>query len=349
MTCNFRAAGRRQAWAAWSAMARAHPILQRSGFAVVISCLITTTAWGQVVGPAGNIPLPSEELAQRLSHGGFDIVSVKGAGGGIMGAKKLRLRFDDGVEIDVKWKRAPAGAEGWNNSPRREIAAYEVQKLFLEPEEYVVPVSVPRCIPLDTYAAVERHTQGNVLGADCVLGLLSVWLQNVMQPEKLFDPGRFQRDASYARSLGHLNILTYLINHQDGRANNFLISTVEQKPRLFSIDNGLAFSTVFHNYFIPNWNRIRVPSLPGKGVERLRAVQREDLDRLAVLAEMKGDEHDVLQNVKASENWNRLTGARFARGRVQFGLTVSEIDAIEERLAKLLRDVDEGKVAVVRR
>jgi len=49
-----------------------------------------------------NIPLPSEELAQRLSHGDFEIVSVKGAGGGIMGAKKLRLRFDDGVEINAK-------------------------------------------------------------------------------------------------------------------------------------------------------------------------------------------------------------------------------------------------------
>jgi hypothetical protein len=83
-------------------------------------------------------------------------------------------------------------------------------------------------------------------------------------------------------------------------------------------------------------------------VERLRAVEREDLDRLAVLAEMKGDEQDVLQNVKASENWNRLAGARLAPGRVQFGLTVSEIDAIEERLAKLLRNVDEGNVAVLR-
>jgi len=321
---------------------------QRPGFAVLASCLIATAAWGQVVGPAGNIPLPSEELTQRLSHGDFKIVSVKGAGGGIMGAKKLRLRFDDSVEIDVKWKRAPAGAEGWNNSPRREIAAYEVQKLFLEPDEYVVPVSVPRCIPLATYAAVERRTQGNVIGANCVLGLFSVWLQNVVRPGQLFDPARFQRDAGYARSLGHLNILTYLINHQDGRANNFLISTVEQNPQLFSIDNGLAFSTVFHNYFIQHWNRIRVPSLPGEGVARLRGVRRGDLDRLAVLAEMKGDESDVLQNVKASENWNRLTGTRLAPGRVQFGLTVSEIDAIEERLAKLLRDVDEGKVAVLR-
>jgi hypothetical protein len=105
---------------------------------------------------------------------------------------------------------------------------------------------------------------------------------------------------------------------------------------------------VFHNYFLPHWNRIRVPSLPGKGVERLRAVEREDLDRLAVLAEMKGDEHDILQNVKVSANWNRLIGTRLAPGRLQFGLTVSEIDAIEERLAKLLRDVDEGKVAVLR-
>jgi hypothetical protein len=67
---------------------------------------------GQAVGPAGNIPLPSKELPQRLSHDDFKVVSVKNAGGGIMGAKKLRLRFDDGVEIDVKWKRVPTGGKG---------------------------------------------------------------------------------------------------------------------------------------------------------------------------------------------------------------------------------------------
>jgi hypothetical protein len=314
----------------------------------VLVCAMATRAEGQVAGREGNIPLAPEDLSRRLSQDDFGIVSVKGAGGGLMGAKKLRLRFDDGVELDVKWKQAPAGAEGWNNSPRREIAAYEVQKLFLQPDDYVVPLSAPRCIPLEKYAVVEKNAQRNLQGADCVLGLLSVWLQNVTRPKQLFDDGRFTRDRPYARSVGHLNILTYLINHQDARANNFLMSTTEQRPQLFSIDNGLAFGRVFHNPFLPRWNRIRVPSLPVEAVDRLRRVAREDLERLAVLAEMKTDEKGVLRNVPASENWNRLTGARRASGRLQLGLTASEIDAIEERRAKLLRDVDQGKVAVLR-
>jgi hypothetical protein len=83
-------------------------------------------------------------------------------------------------------------------------------------------------------------------------------------------------------------------------------------------------------------------------VERLRAVEPEDLDRIVVLAEVKGDENDVLQNVKASENRNRLTESRPAPARVRFGLTVTEIDAIQERLAKLLRGVNERNVAVLR-
>src|SRR5688500_11840023 len=45
--------------------------------------------------------------------------------------KKLRFR--------AKWKPSAEMGEGFNNQPRKELAAHELQKLFLEPHEYVVP------------------------------------------------------------------------------------------------------------------------------------------------------------------------------------------------------------------
>ena len=321
----------------------------RATLFVAALCLIPTTGRAQLVGSDGNIPLPGEELVERLGHGEFEIVSVKGAGGGIMGAKKLKLRFvEDGLELNVKWKQAPEKGEGWNNSPRREIAAYEVQKLFLNREDYVVPGSVPRCVPLAVYAAVETDPESNYPGADCVFGLLSIWLENVKKPADLLDLDRFRQDADYARSVGNLNVLTYLINHQDGRKNNFLISTVDSRPQLFSIDNGLAFSPTFRNVFIRHWNKIRVPALPRETIDRLRGVDKEDLAALGVIAQMEADKHGILRNVEPTQNRRPDKGTRQDPGALQLGLTQSEILAIEKRLAKLLERVDKGGVPVLR-
>jgi hypothetical protein len=311
-------------------------------------CLIPATSWAQVSGAGGNIPLPPEEIVERLSRDEFEIVSVKGAGGGLMGAKRLKLRFaEDGLELKVKWKRAPDKGEGWNNSPRYEIGAYEVQKLFLDSEDYVVPVSVPRCIPVDVYVAVEKDAVSNYSGADCVFGLFSIWLENVKKPNKLLDAKRFGADAEYARGVGDLNVLTYLINHQDGRKNNFLISTTDGRRRLFSIDNGLAFSPVFRNVFTRHWNKIRVPALPRETVERLREVGGEDLVLLGVLAQMEKDEQGVLQSVQPGGNRGPRKGTRQGSEVLQLGLTQSEIEAIEKRLAKLLERVEKGEVPLL--
>ena len=311
-------------------------------------CLAAPGATGQPVGPRGNIPLPTEELVQRLGHDEFEIVSVEGAGGGIMGAKRLRLRFvEDDLELRVKWKRAPEKADGWNNSPRREIAAFEVQKLFLDSDNYVVPISVPRCIPLDVYAAIAERPESNYPGAECVFGLLSIWLENVDKPAKLLDAERFRRDANYARSIGNLNILTYLINHQDGRKNNFLISTVDHRPQLFSIDNGLAFGPVFRNVFIRHWNKIRVPALPPESIERLRKVNREDLASLGVIAQMETDAAGILSNVSVAPNSKPSRGTRQTSEGLQLGLNHSEIEAIGKRITNLLEKVDRGKIGLL--
>lgn len=322
----------------------------RATLLVIAAGLVLVTGRAQVAGPGGNIPLPPEKLAEKLSHGDFEILSVKGAGGGLMGAKRLTLRFaEDGLELKVKWKRAPDKGEGWNNSPRYEIAAYEVQKLFLDSHDYVVPVSVPRCIPLAAYAAVEEDSKSNYPGADCVFGVFSIWLENVKKPDQLLDEKRFQRDAGYARGLGNLNILTLLINHQDGRKNNFLISTADGHPLSFSIDNGLAFSPVFRNFFTRHWNRLRVPALPKETIGRLRKIGKQELAALGVIAQMTAEQGGILRNVKPTENTKPDKGTRQGPGVLQLGLTQPEIAAIEMRLAKLLERVDKGQIALLDR
>src|SRR6185436_5177529 len=99
--------------------------------------------------------------------------------------------------------------------------------------------------------------------------------------ERVFDPELFARDDRYAYHFGNLNLLHYLTDHRDSRGNNFLMCIDPANPHLFSIDNGIAFGGTLFNFFSWHYNKIRVDRLPRQSIERLRAVTRKDLDRLA--------------------------------------------------------------------
>ena len=51
---------------------------------------------------------------------------------------------EDGTVLGVKWARTPPGGRTLNNQPQYEIAAYRLQKMFLDPPHYVVPPTVMR-------------------------------------------------------------------------------------------------------------------------------------------------------------------------------------------------------------
>ena len=296
--------------------------------------------------PITNLPLPPAQLVDRLRSEDVTIVSVEAAGGGVMGAKKLTLLLgEDGFRIDVKWKAAPAGGEGWKNSPRREVAAYTAQELFLDPHDYPVPPVVARGIPLDTYAPVDGNAVPQVEGTRCVFGATAAWLRNVSQPERAFDPERFSQDAQYAFHFANLNLLAYLIAHRDARSNNFLMSTDPSNPRVFSIDNGIAFGGVLYNFFTWHFDEIRTRGLPKESVDRLRYVRRKELSKLGVLGELEADSAGLLRPVEPGDNVDPDTGTRIAPGRVQFGLTAREIEAMATRLQRLLERIDAGELA----
>ncbi len=292
------------------------------------------------------LPAPAATLEGRLQDD-FTIAAEDAAGGGVMGARKLTLAFQDGFRMEAKWKTAPAGGDGWNNSPRREVGAWAVQELFLDAADYPIPPVVARGISLDVYRIVDPAAEPNLDGTRSVFGGLAAWLQNVSQPARAFDPERFARDARYAFHFANLNLLAYLIAHRDARGSNFLMPTDPSDSRVFSIDNGIAFGGVLYNFFTWHFDELRTVGLPRQSIERLRRISRQDLTRFGILGQLAADSSGVLRAVTPGDNLDPEAGVRVAPDRIQFGLTVGELDAMEQRRVDLLVRIDAGEISLI--
>ena len=235
------------------------------------------------------------------------------------------------IVIRAKWKIAPPGGTGFNNTPEREIAAYEAQKLFLDPADYVVPPIAGICVPLDVHAEALGPVDPTFAGTRCVFGVLAYWLEDV-QDDGARDLDRIDRDPAYRDSLARLNLFTYLIDHRDPRDANFLIAKDPKRPRIFAIDNGVAFSG-FQNPFTfvyGDWGDILVPALRRADVERLRKASRADFERLAVVAQF-AIRDGMLVAVLPGPPLSANESVRVSDEIVQLGLTRKEIDAMERR------------------
>src|SRR6185503_4432576 len=120
------------------------------------------------------------EIEAWLARPDLEIAGVDLTPTGIQGAQVLTLRVPGPrpIVFRAKW-RAHSTSDG-RNSPRLELAAHAVQKLFLAPSEWVVPPSAPHCFALDAYrAAVDAGAQATFPQAPCVYGTLQYWLENV--------------------------------------------------------------------------------------------------------------------------------------------------------------------------
>lgn len=296
----------------------------------------------QVRAQDSNILYPVEEIDQRLMYEPFEILRFHDARfeGDI--PKRVIVKFSDGTMIRVKWKRSARGGWAPNNEPRYEIAAYKFQKLFLEPDEYVVPPTVGRCLPVLQYRTFEPEVSPTFKKTSDVLFVLQYWLENV-SPKDIYDKKRFETDSLYARYLGNMNIFSYLVKHSDSNIGNFLISTVPSNPRLFVVDNGLAFGSLESDRGY-EWRKMRLKRLPEDTIERLRKIQLEDLETtLGVVAQFAVKDGHLVP-IDDSENIDRNKGVRHKDEIIQFGLTSHEIKGVYSRLNKLLKWVDEGKI-----
>jgi len=256
---------------------------------------------------------------------------------------KAEVAFGNRQPMRVKLRRAEPGAETFNNIPRYDLAAYELQKLLLDAPEYVVPPTSLRMVPLADVRVYARAAKPTFRGADEVLCVLQYWLQDVVATADVLDPALLRSDAVYARHVGQLNVLTYLIRHGDSNAGNFLISARSPGERVFAIDNGIAFASEESDRG-ELWREMRVKRLPADIVERLRKLTEADLrSRLEVIGQWQlKDGHYVA--VPRGANLASTSGVRRDGASLQMGLTRREIADVWQRARRLLEMIDKGEI-----
>jgi hypothetical protein len=161
----------------------------------------------------------------------------------------------------------------------------------------------------------------------------------------VYDAARFAADPVYARHIGQLNVLTYIIRHRDSNQGNFLIGKAETGARVFSIDHGVAFASLDSDRGT-DWLELRVDRLPKDTIERVRLLTKDELTaKLGVLGQWElRDGHYVPVSLTATMGSNR--GVRIKDGVVQMGLTREEISGVASQVKRLLNQVDRGKVQV---
>jgi hypothetical protein len=294
-----------------------------------------------------NIQQPVADLERLLAAEPLAIAQAEISRPKASGDITLRadVSFGGAPPLRVKLRRAERGADTFNNVPRYDLAAYELQKLFLDPAEYVVPPTALRMVPLADFAKYAPGVERTFTAADQVLAVVQYWLSDIKTIADVYLPARFDSDALYARHVGQLNILTYLIEHRDSNLGNFLIGKNDKGTRVFSIDHGVAFASADSDRG-ELWKRLRVTRLPADAVGRLREITEQVLaDHLGVLAEWKlagGMYEPVATSMNAATN----RGVRRVGNTLQMGLTKSEILAVYRLLRKLLERVDRGEITL---
>ncbi|HSJ24903.1 MAG TPA: hypothetical protein VK929_09565 [Longimicrobiales bacterium] len=290
-----------------------------------------------------NFLFPVSEIQERLTVRPFTVADWRGSRADGDRTSRVTLSYDDGSVMLAKFAPAPPNGGVFNNEPRYEVAAYVVQTLFLDEDEYVVPPTVMRAFPLEFVLAHmpgERPTFREAPGS--VLVALSYWLIGVT-PENFWDPERARSDSVYARHVANFNILTHVIRHTDANVGNFLISEHHERPRVYSVDNGVAFRSRESNRGTM-WRDLQVERLPRGTVERLRQITYEGLTAaLGVLVEFEVRDGTLVQ-VSPGPNMSRGRGVRRSAERIQLGLTDGEIRDVEQRIRNLVRDVDRGRL-----
>lgn len=296
-----------------------------------------------------NILMPVDSIEWHLARDSMEVIDRR-ASRGMEGERTSRtaLAFPDGSLLVAKWARSAPGGEAFNNAPRFELAAYELQKLFLGEDEYVVPPTVVRAFPTHRYRQLDPDDPDDsptFRGTGSVLVVLQYWLYNVT-PDGFWDQERFATDSVYARHFGNFNIMTHLVRHGDDNTGNFLVSSDPENPRVFAVDNGVTFSSRVSDRG-HRWRWLRVDRVPAATVARLRALSRDDVIRqLETVAEFRVEPDGALVPTDRTASLDPGNGIRHEDDRIQLGLTHREINGVWNRIRGLLNQVDRGRLEV---
>ncbi|MDO9092168.1 MAG: hypothetical protein Q7U99_06015 [Rubrivivax sp.] len=301
-----------------------------------------------VAAQDANITQPVADLERLLAAEPLVIESAQSSRPTAKGDITLRaeVSFGGAPAMRVKLRKAEPGADMFNNVPRYDLAAYELQKLFLDPAEYVVPPTALRFVVLADFTKHQADVARTFHSADQVLAVVQVWLSEIAAPADVYNAIRFDADPRYARHVGQMNILTHLIEHRDANLGNFLIGKAEVGARVFSIDHGVAFASIDSDRG-DAWKDIRVKRLPADAVARLRDLTLPVLQqRLGVLAQwrLEGSRYVV---APLGPNLASHRGVRRSDKDLQMGLTTKEIASIDWLRTRLLKRIDAGEITLV--
>lgn len=307
-------------------------------------------------------PCRSVEEAERMLESEHLVIrAAEQTTGGNQGVVALALEDDRGERLKAKWRSA--ASESLFNTPAKELAAYHVQRLLLEPADYVVPPVAGHCFELDHYRDAVLESATPLVGTRCVLGFLTYWLTSAitmpdarraglwpMPPDgpgdddpQLFDPRRFAEDAVYRRNVAILNLVTHLVNNRDAHAGQFALYTAPWHA--FLVDNSLAFRAIPNprTMFIQDLSHIVVPSIPGDVAARLVALERDELDALRVIEEYELRD-GLLRRVEPGAPFGGDAFVRRSAERLQIGLPAIDVDELWTRIEALRRELDAGRL-----
>jgi len=309
-------------------------------------------------GRAGTACRDPQEVERALADRDLQILGAGSTPQGIQGARVLTLASQGPsgrVVFRAKWRTFDSSDD--LNRPRKEVLAHAVQKLFLDPDQWVIPPAAGHCFPLESYRkTVDPRALATYAPSTCVAGVLSYWMEGSqglddaegddwIPSEELQEIPR-EPDRGLYDSVSDMNLACYLISHGDSHPQQFVVTREADASRVYVVDNSISFSA-YRNPSLPKeyvWANILVPSLRKESIDRLRSLGREDLDRLAAV-EQYALEDGQLVAVPPSRPGKRTESAfRWVNNQLQMGLTHPEIVVIEERLIALFDRVDRGSI-----
>jgi hypothetical protein len=302
------------------------------------------------------------DIERLLAGPDLQILGMTNTPSGLQGAKVLTLQGNlDGrtMTFRVKW-RAQSTADVINE-PRKELAAYAVQKLFLDDSELAAPPTAAYCFPLADYQRFVHDEKRNFRNADCVFGFATYWLEGVKDVDSaredgwlskrntsgFWDPQLFERDAMYRASLSKCNLLTHLINHGDAHSRQLLFEQTPRGLRAYVVDNSIAFLSIKNPVmlFTEDWSKIQVPSLPQHSIARLKALTQRDIARLRIVQQLElRDRRLTTQPPTDAAPAGDGEGIWWSDTHLRIGLTQSEIDLVWSRIRELLARPDLEKL-----
>jgi hypothetical protein len=315
-----------------------------------------TRLCGQNEGPPA---CRSASEIEALLAGPHELVGMADTPSGMQGAKLLTLRArgrSGEVVLRAKWR--PQSSEDLINEPRKELAAYAVQKLFLEESELAAPPTVAYCFSGRVYRRFDPGAGASWEGVDCIFGVLSYWLEEVQSVKAarasgvlgegagIWDARLFEQSPAYRESVASSNLLTYLINHGDAHDEQFVLQETPRGLRAYVVDNSIAFLSVKNPMLLlrEDWSQIQVPALPPKAIARLERLADADFARLGNIAELVVRD-GTLVNTTPSEPMKSDGGAMTWTGaRLRVGLTQGEIELVEARVRELRSRPDLAKL-----